>query len=159
MRSTPNEQQLDEIDRQLLTELQLNADRALHALGDIVGLSASAASRRINSYKTSGVIERVVAIVAPHASRVTFHTLCHITCTRDSHEELSALKDQLCALTEVTHCYEVAGAVDLIAVFAAPDIARYTELTDEHLSNNPTIERFETHVVLDVVKSTTQLSM
>jgi len=95
MDQKPSAVRLDQIDRQLLTELQQNADRALHELGNIVGLSASATSRRINRYKDSGIIERVVAILAPETSRVTFHSLCHITCTGDSDQELGALKEQL----------------------------------------------------------------
>lgn len=151
--------QLDEIDRKLLRELQRNADRPLHELGDLVGLSPSAVSRRITRYKSQGTIERTVAIVSPETTPIAVHVLCHIACTNDSEQDLGALKAQVADLNEVVHCYEVTGIYDLIAVFAVPTMAKYTQITRDYLANNKSVERFESHVVLDVAKTTSEIPL
>ncbi|MGI5330250.1 Lrp/AsnC family transcriptional regulator [Actinomadura nitritigenes] len=57
---------LDEIDALLLDLLQHDAGRTLHDLGDQVGLSPSAAQRRIARYREDGLISGQVAVLDPH---------------------------------------------------------------------------------------------
>lgn len=149
----------DDIDRRLLDELQHDADRPLHVLGDIVGLSPSATSRRIARYKRDGAIERTVAVIDPSRAGVALQAVCNVVCKDDSIEQFGALKSRLTALPEVVHCYEVAGTLDLIAVFAVPNMATYTRLTREHLASDPNVHRFESHIVIDVVKTTSALPL
>ena len=55
---------LDEFDHKLLELLQRDADTTLSALGDAVGLSASAVQRRLTRYRKSGLL-RQVAVLDP----------------------------------------------------------------------------------------------
>ena len=50
---------LDEFDHRLLELLQRDADATLSALGEAVGLSASAVQRRIKRYRESGLMRQV----------------------------------------------------------------------------------------------------
>lgn len=148
---------LDEIDRRLLTELQRDADRSLVELGTIVGLSPSAVSRRIGGYRRAGVIQHIVALADPFAVGVSLQVICQIVCIEDSTQALGALKTELLDLVEVVQCYEIAGNVDLIAVFAVPSMARYKSLTEHALSDNPVVRRFESHVVMETARPTARL--
>lgn len=147
---------IDEIDARLLTELQRDADRPLYELGETVGLSASATSRRISRYKSQGIIERTVAVLSAASNQVAVHVLCHITCRTDDAADLGRLKTELTQLDEVVHCYEIAGVYDLIAVFAVKDMPHYIAITDEFIRERHQVERFESHVVLQVVKTTSE---
>lgn len=149
----------DEIDRLLLRELQDDADRPLDKLSELVGLSPSALSRRIKRYKESGVVQATVALLDPEAVGIGVHVLCHITCTDDSAAGLGGLKTALNARAEVVQLYEVAGAIDLIAVFAVRSMQRYVDLTGELLAEDPIVLRFESHVAFDVSQPTARLAV
>ena len=56
---------LDEFDHRLLELLQRDADATLSALGDEVGLSASAVQRRIKRYRESGLMPQVARTGTP----------------------------------------------------------------------------------------------
>ncbi len=151
--------EMDDIDLTLLAELQHDADRSLDELGGLVGLSASAVSRRIAGYRRAGVLRRVVALLDPLEIGVAVHVVCQIVCRDDATDSLGALKSELLDLAEVVQCYEVAGTIDLIAVFATTTTARYKALTDRILTDNPSVQRFESHIALDVARPTALLPM
>lgn len=150
---------LDKIDRHLLQLLQHDADQTLHELGAQIGLSAAATHRRIARHEASGLIVRSVAVLNPSQAALAVNALCLISCASDGAAELGGLKQRLSALPEVQHCYELTGEIDLAAVFVVPDMATYSRLTREVLGGDKNVVRFETHVVLEVVKSTSEIPL
>ena len=59
--------QIDDIDRRILRELQVNARATFDELAPAVGLSASAVLRRVKRLEASGVIVGYRAVIAPKA--------------------------------------------------------------------------------------------
>ncbi|MEV0796693.1 Lrp/AsnC family transcriptional regulator [Kribbella sp. NPDC050281] len=58
---------IDETDRKLLTELQLDATQSYATLGQVVGMSAGATHERVRKLKAAGVIRRTAVEVDPAA--------------------------------------------------------------------------------------------
>ncbi|MFG1627346.1 Lrp/AsnC family transcriptional regulator [Kribbella sp. NPDC049227] len=58
---------IDETDRKLLAELQLNATQSYATLGQVVGMSAGATHERVRKLKAAGVIRRTAVEVDPAA--------------------------------------------------------------------------------------------
>jgi len=58
---------IDETDRKLLAQLQLDATQSYAALGQAVGMSAGATHERVRKLKASGVIKRTTVEVDPTA--------------------------------------------------------------------------------------------
>ena len=58
---------LDEIDRNIVATMQLDATLAYADLGERVGLSASTINDRLKRLRAKGVIRRVSAEIDPHA--------------------------------------------------------------------------------------------
>ncbi|TCC45818.1 Lrp/AsnC family transcriptional regulator [Kribbella capetownensis] len=58
---------IDETDRKLLAELQLDATQSYAALGQVVGMSAGATHERVRKLKAAGVIRRTAVEVDPAA--------------------------------------------------------------------------------------------
>ncbi|MFI6828157.1 MULTISPECIES: Lrp/AsnC family transcriptional regulator [unclassified Kribbella] len=58
---------IDETDRKLLAELQLDATQSYATLGQVVGMSAGATHERVRKLKAAGVIRRTAVEVDPAA--------------------------------------------------------------------------------------------
>src|SRR3954469_6576126 len=92
---------LDEIDVQLLTELQDDADRPNVELARIVGLSPAATLNRVRRLKESGVGRKIAELLAPEGAG--FPLRVFVTITLDRHDEAShrRLENALRGIPEV----------------------------------------------------------
>jgi Lrp/AsnC family transcriptional regulator, leucine-responsive regulatory protein len=57
---------MDEVDKKILHELQLNGRKTMTELGKIVGLTAPAATERVKKLEDRGVIKNYTITVDPH---------------------------------------------------------------------------------------------
>jgi DNA-binding Lrp family transcriptional regulator len=144
--------QLDELDRKLLDLLQSDAARPLYALGDLVGLSPSAVQRRLSRYRSSGVIDRQVAVLDPDAMPGTVLACVLVTLERESKRLHSAFRQRLLAAAEVQQCYDLAGAWDYLLIVAASSMPRCRAVIDELLLDAPNVKRYETLFIFEPIK-------
>ncbi|MGB5214119.1 MAG: Lrp/AsnC family transcriptional regulator, partial [Anderseniella sp.] len=66
---------MDRIDKKLLNLLQRDASRTNATLADEVGLSASSCLRRIRRLRSSGIVDRIVAILNPSKAGKTLKAI------------------------------------------------------------------------------------
>ena len=142
---------LDRFDHALLALLQLDADRTLSALGDAVGLSASAVQRRIKRYRESGLL-RQVAVLDPEALPFTTLIAVWVSMERESMPELKAFYARMRQMPEVQQCYQLAGDWDYLLIVATPTLPEYRALIERLFRPEKNIKRYESRVVLDTVK-------
>jgi Lrp/AsnC family transcriptional regulator, leucine-responsive regulatory protein len=57
---------MDEVDKKILLELQLNGRKTMTELGKVVGLTAPAATERVKKLEDRGVIKNYTISVDPH---------------------------------------------------------------------------------------------
>ncbi|WP_163099892.1 Lrp/AsnC family transcriptional regulator [Peribacillus alkalitolerans] len=57
---------MDEVDKKILLELQLNGRKTMTELGKVVGLTAPAATERVKKLEDRGVIKNYTITVDPH---------------------------------------------------------------------------------------------
>ncbi|UOD50528.1 Lrp/AsnC family transcriptional regulator [Orrella daihaiensis] len=119
---------IDQIDRQILRELQINADLTNEALGQRIHLSPATCQRRVRRLKEMGAIEKVVAIVNPQAVGQPLLALVEITLGSQTVESLTAFESIASASGFVQQCYQVSTGPDFILVLALPDMQAYHEL-------------------------------
>lgn len=141
---------LDDFDRHLLALLQRDASATLDALGETVGLSASAVQRRIARYRKSGLL-RQVAILEPAALGCTLAAVW-VTMERESARRHTAFRERMRAAPEVQQCYELAGEWDYLVIIATTGVAHCREVVDRLFLDEGNIRRYDTHLVFDVVK-------
>ena len=142
---------LDRFDHALLALLQLDADRTLSALGDAVGLSASAVQRRIKRYRESGLL-RQVAVLDPDALPFTTLIAVWVSMERESMPELKAFYARMRQMPEVQQCYQLAGDWDYLLIVATPTLPEYRALIERLFRPQKNVKRYESRVVLDTVK-------
>jgi Lrp/AsnC family leucine-responsive transcriptional regulator len=114
---------LDEIDMQLLTELQDDADRPNVELARIVGLSPAATLHRVRRLKESGVIRKIAALV--DQEEAGFPLRVFVSITLDRHDEAShrRLAKALHEIPQVIRADWVSGETDALLEMVARSIA------------------------------------
>ncbi|MEL7362345.1 MAG: Lrp/AsnC family transcriptional regulator [Bacteroidota bacterium] len=148
---------LDPLDRALLGEIQADNQQTHAQLGAKVGLSASSVRRRLTALRARGVIEAEVAILAPET--VGVQAIVLVTFGEESVEGDDAFRERMRAAPEVQQCYSVAGEVDYVLVVHAPDLASYEAWGKRVLMADPTIRRYDTHLVWSRVKFSTAIPL
>jgi Lrp/AsnC family transcriptional regulator, leucine-responsive regulatory protein len=147
-----DEIRFDRIDRKLLELLQQDAARPLHEIGELVGLSPSAVQRRLASYKSSGLIDRHIAVLNPQALPGIVHACVSVTLQRESTALHSRFRKRICAAPEVQQCYDLAGEWDYLVIIAADGMTRCRAIIDELFLDAPNVARYDTRFVFEIVK-------
>lgn len=143
----------DAIDRKLLEQLQQDAGRPLHELGDVVGLSPSAVQRRLAGYRKSGLISRQIAVLAPDVVPGIVLACVFVTLERESTADHDRFRKRLLGTPEVQQCYDLAGEWDYLVLIAAHGMPGCREVIDALFMDAPNVKRYDTHFVFEVVKS------
>jgi Lrp/AsnC family transcriptional regulator, leucine-responsive regulatory protein len=114
---------LDEVDVQLLTALQEDADRTNVELARLAGLSPAATLHRVRRLKESGVIRVIRAEVDPAAAG--FPLQVYVTATLARHDPRSSrvFDDLIRSLPQIIAAVNVAGETDYILTVVARDVA------------------------------------
>jgi len=147
---------LDDFDHRLLDLLQRDAARTLNALGEAVGLSASAVQRRLGYYRRNGLL-REVAVLDPGVLPATTLVAALVTMERDTQRVHAAFRARMRAAPEVQQCYALAGDWDYLVIMAVSSVADYREAAERLFVDEGNIKRYDTRLVFDAVKVGLQL--
>lgn len=144
---------IDEIDRQILAQVQVNARRSMEDLGELVGLSPSATHRRLQILRDRGVIRAEVAVIDPKALGRALVLVVHLTIDRDGYTHLENLRNWIVAEPAIQQCWYTTGDSDFVLIVTARDMEDYDEFIQRLVSDNPNVRRFITSVALSTTKS------
>jgi Lrp/AsnC family transcriptional regulator, leucine-responsive regulatory protein len=119
---------LDDVDIQLLTALQEDADRTNVELARLVGLSPAATLHRVRRLKESGVIRIISARLDPPAAG--FPLQVYVTATLARHDQRAdhVFEDQIRALPQIIAADIVAGETDYLLTIVARDVAELQQV-------------------------------
>jgi Lrp/AsnC family leucine-responsive transcriptional regulator len=120
--------ELDDVDIQLLTVLQQDADRTNVELARLVGLSPAATLHRVRRLKESGVIRVVTARLDPAAAGFPLHVYVAASLARHDPRSTRVFEDQLRALPQITAADNVAGEMDYLLTIVARDVAELQQV-------------------------------
>lgn len=150
---------LDKFDIGLLQALQTNASLTHQHLSEQVHLSPSQVSRRIQRLRESGLIQRVVALLDPAMAGLGVRALAYVTLTRHGGDESRAFERCIHEVDEVLECYAVAGDSDYILHIVAADLHTLSDSVLARLMRVPGIAQIRSNIVLQNIKSQTQLPL
>ena len=140
---------LDKFDISLLAALQKDAHATNQQVGDLIHLSASQVSRRIQRLETTGIIRRYVAVRA----------ISYVTLSRHGGDEGLAFEREITAIPEVLDCYAVAGESDYILQIVAADLGVLSESVLRVLTRIKGVANIRSNIVLNCIKSSTDLPL
>lgn len=142
----PASRKIDEFDRALLLQLQDDALLTAEELAERIALSPSAIARRLRRLRSTGAIVASRAVLAESVAPL-LAALIEVVLSRHEVSAVAALIRKLSASPAVQMVVEVSGAVDIVLLVVAPDIAGFNAFADAELANHPAVARYETRFV------------
>ena len=142
---------LDEFDHRLLELLQQDAGATLSALGEEVGLSASAVQRRIKRYRETGVMRQVAELNPAMVGNITLPAVL-VSLERESARHHAAFYARMRGAPEVQQCYVLAGEWDYLVILATTGLPATREVAERLFGNDDTLKRYETRMVFEPIK-------
>src|SRR5271154_7135768 len=113
---------LDDVDIQLLTALQADADRTNLELARLVGLSPAATLHRVRALKESGVIRIIRADVDPAAAGFPLRVFVAGAGGRHHPRAPAVFEDYIRSMPQVISADNVAGETDYLLSVVARDV-------------------------------------
>jgi Lrp/AsnC family transcriptional regulator, leucine-responsive regulatory protein len=138
----------DELDLAILRYLERNGRATNFEVGEEVGLSGSAASRRIQALETSGAIRGYRAVVDDRLLGKRRTVYIRVTLERQSADVLAAFETAVRRIKGIVSCYLMAGQYDYTLVARVGGIDDYGRLHQSELSRLPGVARIETSFAL-----------
>jgi DNA-binding Lrp family transcriptional regulator len=139
---------LDDFDAAILRHLARNGRATNYEVGEAVGLSASAASRRIQALEASGAIRGYRALVDDTLLGKRMTVYIRVTLERQSAAVLSAFEAAAQHCHDIVSCHLMAGQYDYMLVARVAGIEDYGRLHQNELSRLPGVTRLETSFAL-----------
>ncbi len=150
--------QLDQLDRNILSELQEDAAQSLDEIARKTGSSKTPVWNRIRKLKAAGVIERQTVILSPEALGLE---ACFFVLVRTSEHEAdwqAAFLKALRARPEVMEAHRLAGDIDYILKVRVKNAKAYDEFYQSLIAQ---VKVFNVTALLSMeeIKSTTVLPL
>ena len=124
---------LDDLDASILRHLEKHGRATNFEVGEAIGLSPSAASRRILSLETSGAIRGYRAVVDDRMLGKRMTVYIRVTLERQSASVLGAFETAVRRCREIVSCHLMAGQYDYMLVARVAGIDDYGRLHQNEL--------------------------
>lgn len=150
----PNNLELDNLDKALLSLVQLNNRTSSEALGTKVGLSTAAVQRRLRRLRDAKVIRSDVAVVDRSQVGYSVQLLVHVELERESKHSIDQFRQIVSEHKCIQHVFYVTGQYDFILTVVARDIEHYESISEQLFLGSDEVKSFTTSVVMGVSKQT-----
>ncbi|RWL09263.1 Lrp/AsnC family transcriptional regulator [Mesorhizobium sp.] len=143
----------DRIDARILELVQKNNRLTSDAIGEQVGLSATACQRRLKRLREEGIIEADVSIISAKAIGRPIQMLVLVTLERERADIIDKFKRDIKSSPEIATGFYITGEADFMLYITARSMEDYEEYTRRFFYENPHIKSVKTLVVVDRVKA------
>ena len=149
--------ELDEIDLQLLTELQADADRTNVELSRLVGLSPAATLNRVRRLKDSGVIRVISAQLDPAA--VGFPLQMYVAATLGRHDLRATrlFEEHVRRQPQIIAADNVTGEMDYLLTVVARNVTELQQVLATLAARGG--QRLVTYLRLEEIKPPSRLPL
>ncbi|MEU9291784.1 Lrp/AsnC family transcriptional regulator [Streptomyces sp. NPDC048275] len=139
---------MDALDRNILTELQLDGRLTVTELAARVGLSVSPCHRRLRDLERNGAIRGYRAVVDPAVVGLDFEALVFATLRWEDRDTVTTFEEAVAAVPNVVQAQRLFGDPDYLLRVATTDLAAYQRLYDERLAKLPGVQRLNSTLVM-----------
>jgi Lrp/AsnC family transcriptional regulator, leucine-responsive regulatory protein len=139
---------MDPLDAAILAYLERRGRATNFEVGEAVGLSASAASRRIQALEASGAIRGYRTMVDDRLLGRRMTVFIRVTLERQTAAMLGAFEASVRRCKGIVSCHLMAGQYDYMVVVRVAGIDDYGRLHQNELSRLPGVSRLETSFAL-----------
>jgi len=119
------EYSMDQIDKQILSQLQVNAAQPVADIARKVGLSVTPLWPRNQRMEETGLIRKRVALLDPQKIGVDMSVFVAVRTDQHNDEWLQEFAKMVSDMPEVVEFYRMSGEVDYLLRVVVPDMAAY----------------------------------
>jgi len=144
---------LDDVDRRIVRELQRDSSRPVAQIAERVGLSHAPCWRRIQRLKSEGIILREAAVIDRSMLGWDLEFFVYLSFSRQrSGVNAKEFRRKIIEHDRVIGAYIVLGNFDLMLHIVAQTMQDYQEFYLEHLSGQPDLGDINTITVMATLK-------
>ncbi len=144
--------QLDRIDRNILSALAADGRLSMSVLAAKVGLSKTPVQARVRRLEQAGFIRGYQAIVDREKMGEGHVAFVQAKLSDTRSEALDAFNRAVRQIPEIEQCHMIASSFDYLLKVRTRDIAAYRKILGERISALPFIAQTSTFVAMETVK-------
>jgi len=149
---------MNEIDKKILSILQVNADIPIAELSKKINLSATPCWARINKLYKQGYIKKKVAVVDRLKINLPVIVFVQIRTSQHSMNWSKKFIKAVTEMEEVVEFYRLSGTVDYIFKVLVPSIDKYNEFY-KRLTDKIDLSEVTSNFSMEEIKCTSNLSL
>ncbi len=139
---------MDEINRRILRELQLDGRITNADLAQKISLSPSACLRRVQELEKDGVIAGYRAVVNRSAIGGGFTAYVAVGLSEHHKRNQRNFEKAMATAPQVRECHNVTGAIEYILRVEVEDLAAYKHFHTEVLGQVPEVASITSYIVM-----------
>jgi DNA-binding Lrp family transcriptional regulator len=139
---------MDDVDRNILAELQLDGRLTLTELAEKVRLSISPCHRRLRALERSGVISGYHAQLDAHVLGLTFQALVFVTMRGADRDTVDGFEQAVVTIPNVVQAQRLFGDPDYLLRVITRDLPEFQQIYDNRLSTLPGVQRLSSTLVM-----------
>ena len=143
---------LDKIDRNILTLLADDGRITITELAKKVGLSKTPCQIRMRRLEEGGYIRGYAAILDPEKLGEGHIAFVQVTLSDTRSEALNAFNAAVRHIREIEQCHMIASNFDYLLKIRTRDMSNYRKVLGEKISALPYVSHTSTFVVMESVK-------
>jgi len=149
---------MDDIDKKIISLLQINADIPVAELSKIVNLSSTPCWLRINKLYKQGYIKKKVAVI--DRSKINLSTVAFVQIRTSQHNMAWSKKfiEGVKEMDEVVEFYRLSGTTDYLLKVLVPSIDKFDEFYKK-LTNKIDLSDVTTSFSMEEIKQTSNLPL
>ena len=141
----------DAIDRKIIDCLKQDAALTTTELGERIGLSASAAHRRVKLLEEAGLIQGYRARLSPEARGNPSTVFVAVTLKDQRQETLARFEAAVRSCPDVSEAHLMSGESDYLIKIGVPSNDRYERIHRDVLARLPGVHRLVSHFSIRAV--------
>lgn len=149
---------IDEIDRKILNELQVDGTLSVDALSERVYLSRNACWRRVKRMEDEGIIKARVALVDPELAGCSLAVFVLIRTQNHDKDWLALFRSTMSRFPEVVNVYRMSGEIDYVLKVRVSDMKAYDRLYKRLIESVP-LSDVSASFVMEEIKETTAVPL
>ena len=143
---------LDKIDRKILSVLSDDGRISVTELARQVGLSKTPCQIRMRKLEEKGYILGYVAMLDPERLGEGHIAFVQVTLSDTRSEALNAFNEAVRHIREIEQCHMIASHFDYLLKVRTRDMTNYRKILGEKISSLPHVSHTSTFVVMESVK-------
>jgi Lrp/AsnC family leucine-responsive transcriptional regulator len=149
--------ELNSIDTRIISALQVQGRLSYEELGQQVGLSASAALRRVRRLEDAGVLAGYIALVRARMVGLNLTAYIQVRMSKpagsDKRSPLDLIAVAVQGWKEVVECTALTGEMDLLLKVVVADMDHFSRFIMDTLLKHPSVQDCKTSFVMKPLKS------